>query len=173
MEDIIYNSIADYMNDEDFMYTLSTINKSQQISNRRKRILSKYSATILNELMINIKNELNIYKSLKEAPYNDNIKQDIFFELLYNIQNELLISTSINQFGKNNEYCKNYNLPVKHVFYPYARSIIRTPLNQVKAHFDNMENEIRYSRNICPIYRVGPFERRLLKKFPTVRALIY
>lgn len=171
MEHIISNSIADYMNDEDFMHTLSMINNSHQIKKRRRKVLLKRSANSLNNVLLVIKQEYNLNKLYNEK-YN---KRELnnFFDLLYTIKSSLLIKTSINPLGKNNEYSKNYNVPVKHVLYPCTRSILRTPLKQVKERFSNLKSEIIYSKNICPIYRVGFLELKLLKKFPNIRALIY
>lgn len=193
-DDIVY-VIAKYLNDKDFMYTLSSFNKSDKINKRRKKILSKRSVLILNEHLIYmgyepraryLLKEYHLYshkkfkKNTKNMRFNKLVAnhRNPYFELLDDIKGHLLKSTtSLNPFGYPdfNDYYENYNhhLAVKHVFYP-EKSILRTPLDEVKKHFNDMEGEIEYSNKICPIYRVDHWTCGLLdQKCRTAKALIY
>lgn len=189
-DDIVY-VIAKYLNDKDFMYTLSSFNKSDKINKRRKKILSKSSALILNERLIYmgyapraryLLKEYHLYSHKKFKKNTKNLKsknlvvnhRTPYFGLLDDITDRLLKSTtSLNQFGYS-DYYENYNHPlVKHVFYS-EQSILRTRLDEVKKHFNDMKGKIEYSNNICPIYRVDYWTRGLLdKKCRIAKALIY
>ena len=174
MEDLICALVEEYMNDNEFIYTISIINNSIVINDRRKQILSKRSASSLYTILLDVRREYNLYESLHETTYCNKKKMDIYFDLLDDIQNELLRNTSIHQVYRSCRHIDNEDMLVKYVHYNYARSILQTPLNKVRKHFNELgHGEIGYSYYICSIYRLKPFERRILNKYPNVKALIY
>ncbi len=171
MEEILYNVIIDYIDDDEFIKTFSKINKILQLKKRRRQINRYRSAKILYKKQENIKFNLGLcYTSLRRLVYVRNSKEltDQFKTFIDVLFRHSIFETKT---APKIRFKRRYLTPS--ILFGFTRGE-HVNLNDVLIHQEFNSSEIQESEYLCPIYNMTRICVYRMKKFcPQARALIY
>ena len=170
MEEIFYNVIIEYIDDNEFVKTFSTINKFLQIKKRRRQINRYRSVKLLYKKQENIKFNLGLcYTSLRRLPYVRNAKEltDQFKTFIDVLFRRTIFET---KQAPKLRFKRRYLTPS--ILFGFTQEHVN--LNDVLINQEFNSSEIQESEYLCPIYNMTRICVYRMKKFcPQARALIY
>ena len=163
MEDIL-TIVSPYLNNKDFLCSLSLTTKNYMFKKRRNNIIRKNSANKLCE----------IWEETKDCIIDLNTKE-LLNDIKYDMNKVELLKSLSSDFLSNSTFRTKYTFsPREKIRYVKSRNLMMIDGKPTINDFNYPQiNKIIFTK-LDPVYRMKPFQKNLLNRhYPNVKALIY
>lgn len=172
MEEVLYNNIIHYLQNDEFIYSCGTLKKNKILDTKRKRINSKYCCDALKSILREFKSyELETINGENDCHAMEMIRLFSYYLLMNTNINCQIQIDPLQNFERKTERTRK-----KYIHSPTIVNLIKHPHEKPSflLLFAEKVKKEKYFLYICPTYRMHSYHKTLLcRYFKYAQALIY